>query len=219
MKLILSWSSDLKKYVTKRGNALNSTSKRFGRAFYRPFTAEYLYFDRNLESTELYQFPQISAQSGSNAENRTDLPQRIEASQKPFMLLMARYIPDLHLAGTMHPMLPLLHLRRRRQQPAGEHHRLGAGAVPGPLRRPSIDKWDIFHYVYALLHHPAYREKYAANLRRPCPVSPLPRISAPSPKPAHGLADLHVNYEAQPEYPLDWVENQDGPSSTSPSTK
>ena len=28
----------------------------------------------------------------------------------------------------------------------------------------SITKWEIFHYIYALLHHPAYRERYAANL-------------------------------------------------------
>jgi hypothetical protein len=26
---------------------------------------------------------------------------------------------------------------------------------------PSITKWDIFHYVYAVLHHPEYRERYA----------------------------------------------------------
>ena len=29
----------------------------------------------------------------------------------------------------------------------------------------SINKWDIFYYVYALLHHPQYRERYAANLK------------------------------------------------------
>jgi predicted helicase len=34
---------------------------------------------------------------------------------------------------------------------------------------PSITKWDIFHYVYAVLHHPEYRERYAANLRRELP--------------------------------------------------
>ena len=25
-------------------------------------------------------------------------------------------------------------------------------------RNPSITKWDIFHYVYGLLHHPGYRK-------------------------------------------------------------
>ncbi len=37
----------------------------------------------------------------------------------------------------------------------------------------SITKWDIFHYVYAVLHHPEYRERYAANLRRELPRIPF----------------------------------------------
>ena len=34
-------------------------------------------------------------------------------------------------------------------------------------------KWDIFHYVYGLLHHPEYRERYQANLKRELPRIPL----------------------------------------------
>ena len=37
----------------------------------------------------------------------------------------------------------------------------------------AITKWDIFHYVYAVLHHPEYRTRYAANLRRELPRLPL----------------------------------------------
>jgi predicted helicase len=38
---------------------------------------------------------------------------------------------------------------------------------------PNITKWDIFHYVYAVLHHPTYRERYAANLKRELPRIPF----------------------------------------------
>lgn len=48
----------------------------------------------------------------------------------------------------------------------------------------SITKWQIFHYIYAVLHHPGYGEKFAENLRRELPASPSPRTSTPSPKPA-----------------------------------
>jgi predicted helicase len=72
----------------------------------------------------------------------------------------------------------------------------------------SISKWDIFHYVYAVLHHPEYREHYAANLKRE-----LPRIPYAPPLNLHAmidagarLAELHVNYEQQPEYPLARIE-------------
>ena len=70
-------------------------------------------------------------------------------------------------------MLPLLHLRRRGRSAAGEHPALDAGAVPESLRRRSITKWDIFHYTYAVLHHPEYRTRYAANLRRELPRIPM----------------------------------------------
>ncbi len=36
-----------------------------------------------------------------------------------------------------------------------------------------VTKWDIFHYVYAMLHHPVYRERYAENLKRDLPRLPL----------------------------------------------
>ena len=37
----------------------------------------------------------------------------------------------------------------------------------------TISKWDIFHYNYGLLHHPAYREKYEMNLKRDLPHIPF----------------------------------------------
>ena len=40
-------------------------------------------------------------------------------------------------------------------------------------RDEKITKWDLFHYIYALLHHPTYRERYQANLKRDLPHIPL----------------------------------------------
>ncbi|MBS1810611.1 MAG: hypothetical protein JST84_20780 [Acidobacteria bacterium] len=68
-------------------------------------------------------------------------------------------------------------------------------------------KWNIFHYVYAVLHHPAYRERYAANLKRELPRIPFaPEFHAFANAGAR-LAELHVTYETQPEYPLEKIEN------------
>jgi len=79
---------------------------------------------------------------------------------------------------------------------------------------PSITKWDIFHYIYSVLHHPEYRERYAANLRRELPRIPFAPVSS---VPAVGkdvdvfralvnagqrLTEIHVHYEQQPEHPL-----------------
>lgn len=40
-----------------------------------------------------------------------------------------------------------------------------------------ITRADIFHYVYALLHHPAYRTRYAENLKRELPRIPFVGVS------------------------------------------
>src|SRR3981081_292366 len=53
---------------------------------------------------------------------------------------------------------------------------------------PSITKWDIFHYVYAVLHHPEYRERYAANLRRELPRIPFATSTPCHPEAAESLA-------------------------------
>ncbi|HRF94291.1 MAG TPA: hypothetical protein PLZ51_03810, partial [Aggregatilineales bacterium] len=36
----------------------------------------------------------------------------------------------------------------------------------------TITKWEIFYYTYAVLHHPAYREKFAGVLKRELPRIP-----------------------------------------------
>jgi predicted helicase len=80
---------------------------------------------------------------------------------------------------------------------------------------PQVTKRDIFHYIYAVLHSPQYRERYAENLKRELP--PIPFV----PKEAFQsfvetgacLADPHLNYEQAREYPLQWLENKDVPFS------
>ena len=49
---------------------------------------------------------------------------------------------------------------------------------------PAISKWDIFYYVYGLLHHPAYRERYALDLKRNLPHNPLRANPIPRPLPS-----------------------------------
>lgn len=41
----------------------------------------------------------------------------------------------------------------------------------------TISKWDIFHYVYGILHHPIYREKFKDCLKRELPRIPFAGFS------------------------------------------
>jgi Type ISP C-terminal specificity domain len=79
-----------------------------------------------------------------------------------------------------------------------------------------VSKWDIFHYVYGLLHHPQYRERYKENLKRDLPHIPLLHSHEAFKTCKHigqQLMDLHLNYEQAKEYPLTGVENRDVPFS------
>jgi predicted helicase len=75
-----------------------------------------------------------------------------------------------------------------------------------------ITKWDIFHYTYALLHHPGYRERYAENLKRELPHIPMLGTGDTfTTLVAIGqqLRHLHIEYETVEEHPaLEWVENK-----------
>ncbi len=66
----------------------------------------------------------------------------------------------------------------------------------------ALTKEDIFHYVYAVLHHPAYRKKYELNLKREFPRIPLydnfPKWVAWG----KALMELHLHYEKAAPYPV-----------------
>ena len=70
-----------------------------------------------------------------------------------------------------------------------------------------ITKWDIFYYVYGLLHHPEYRAKYAENLKRELPRIPLANDFRDFAKAGKELARLHIEYETLEPYPLKYLEN------------
>ena len=137
-------------------------------------------------------------------------------SSKAFHCLVTNVIPDLHLTGDSQ-CFPFYtydtdgsNRRENLTDWALEQFR-------SHYQDDNITKWDIFYYVYAILHHPQYREKYAANLKRELPRIPFvgtsesPGVFWAFAEVGKQLAELHVNYEQQPEYPLHMIENDDVP--------
>src|SRR5262249_40341111 len=58
-----------------------------------------------------------------------------------------------------------------------------------------ISKWDVFHDVYGLLHHPGDRTKFADNLKKSLPRIPFAPDFRAFATAGKQLADLHVNDE------------------------
>ena len=76
-----------------------------------------------------------------------------------------------------------------------------------------ITKWDIFYYVYGLLHHPGYRQRYAENLKRELPRIPLAPDFRAFATAGEKLARLHLDYEKLEPWPLEWIETPGVPLS------
>ena len=66
----------------------------------------------------------------------------------------------------------------------------------------TINKEDIFNYVYAVLHNPEYRKKYEMNLKREFPRIPFYDDFWKWAGWGKKLIDLHINFETVEEYPL-----------------
>ncbi|MBD3323398.1 N-6 DNA methylase, partial [candidate division KSB3 bacterium] len=179
----ISWSSGLKSAL-KRAIEIDYNENLVRRSLYRPFTEKYLYFDKYLNERR-YQFPHIFPTPATEAENRVICVSGV-GSNRPFQALMTSLIPCLDMLEKTQcfPFYTYNEDGRDRRENLTDW---ALAHVRAHYRDERITKWDLFHYIYALLHHPQYRERYAANLTRDLPRLPLldaTLVNAP-PQPGH----------------------------------
>ena len=204
------WSSTLKNHA-RRGTLVEFDRTKIRTSLYRPFTRMLFYCDPILnDRLGLSQkvFPNQAAESENRLMCLTD-----RASEKPFMVLVSGRIVDMHVVspGSNSQCFPFYIYAEDSSNRRENVTDWALEQFCAYYHDDRISKWDIFHYVYALLHHPQYREKYAANLKRELPRIPFAPDFRGFAAAGARLADLHVNYEKQPEYPLQRLENKDAP--------
>lgn len=190
----IKWSSRLKETM-KRGALSDYSELSIRRAFYRPYTQAFVYFDKIM-----------THRMGRNAEILPDESSNNTLifiggyDRKPFSVYASNLLLDLNFIGDPGQCIPLYRLEQGNRR--DNITDWGLQQFHQHYQAPSITKLDVFHYVYGILHDPAYREKYAANLRRELPRIPFAadfwKVAGVGKK----LMDMHVHYEQQPEYPL-----------------
>ena len=195
----ISWSRDLKQDLLRKARVTSEKSK-IRRSLYRPFCESHLYFDRILNE-EVYRFPSIFPTEESEKENRIICTSGI-GSLKDFQVLQCDNLVCLD-ALEKTQCFPFYTYN---EDGSGRRENVTDWALARYRARygERVSKWDIFHYCYGLLHHPEYRERFAANLRRSLPHIPEVADAAAFrgfAEAGEALADLHVNYERQPRHP------------------
>ncbi|MCH8884079.1 MAG: helicase [SAR324 cluster bacterium] len=198
----ISWSESLKSNAL-RGRRIEYAKVKIRNSIYRPFCRSELYFDTDRVITErVYGFPSYFPTIESEAENRVICVPGI-GGRSSFWCFITALIPELHLTSIdAQQCFPFYTYN---EDGSGRRENVTDWALARYRERygKAVSKWDIFHYCYGLLHHPEYRERYAANLRKS-----LPHIPEVAEKKAfrrfaeagEALAELHVNYEQQPKH-------------------
>ena len=205
----IKWTRALKKRLVNH-RTLNFNNENLILSFYRPFTLKWLYFSHDLNE-DLYQLNQIFPNHHENvviclSGVPMTKPLQIWCTNKVFhhdFLEKTQCLPIYRYdaEGTRRDNITdwgLAQFRARYQDLTG---------FEKPVR--SLEKLDIFHYTYAVLHHPAYRQKYELNLKREFPRIPFYADFWRWAEWGRRLMELHLNYETVAPYPLTRRDLQD----------
>ena len=202
----IKWSGDLKLKL-KSGTATDFSQEKVRTSLYRPFAKSNLYFDRVMNNS-VYIFPSIFPVPEIERENRVIW---LKVGQKwPVFALMVNKIPDVLPQGGSQ-CFPFYTYDANGSNRRENITDWALEQFRSHYRDEAITKWDIFHYTYALLHHPAYRERYQANLKRDLPHLPYAPDFWGFAKAGGRLGEIHIGYEDADEYPIKKIETPGAP--------
>ena len=203
----IKWSRDLKEKKLMHGRIAEYSDGKIRSSLYRPFTITNLFLDKILIDSP-GQFPSIFPKSKAESENRVIC---VEAyGRKEFAVLMSRLIPNINLYGDPQQSFPFYTYNEDGTNRSENITDWALVEFQNNYSDDNISKWDIFYYIYGLLHHKEYRDKYQENLKDSLPHIPFAKDFWAFSEAGRQLADLHVNYESIPKY--DGLELKDKPN-------
>lgn len=200
--IIIKWSRNLKRRL-EQGRSEEFDIHRVKPALYRPFVKQFFY-DSELFVDEKGQAEQIFGSNATNAAICISFGPRLS-----FACIASNSAPSYSLY-TADPCqyFPLRRLGNGAVQDNvtdwafrkfTEHYADEVGKGKGARK---ISKEAIFHYCYAVLHDPLYREKYAQNLKREFPRIPFYANFWQWAAWGEALMQLHIGYEQVALFPL-----------------
>lgn len=198
----IKWTSSLKQSL-EAGVAASVSPEEIVESLYRPFTKSLLYFATPFVHRQ-GRLPWIFPRGNHVGNAALAITCH---SQVPFSTIAADCIPALDVGGRPTQCFPFYTYDEDGTNRRENVTDWALSEFRSHYNDRSITKWQIFYYTYALLHHPEYRERYAANLKRELPRIPYAPDFKSSAEAGEKLAELHINYEKQPQFALNEIEN------------
>ncbi|MEZ4617819.1 MAG: type ISP restriction/modification enzyme [Caldilineaceae bacterium] len=162
----IKWSSSLKSYLVQ-GRKTQFDLARIRESSYRPFVKQHLVVDEILIH-RLSNWLLIFPDSGSD---NLVIWLKVGGDWPMFALMVDELADQMPQGGSQ--CFPLYTYDEDGSNRRDNITDWALARFRGHYADESLTKLDIFHYVYGLLHHPGYRERYADNLRRDLPHIPL----------------------------------------------
>jgi predicted helicase len=205
----IKWTDRLK-LALLNGQRLTFNDDAIRIALYRPFSRRYIYFDHLLNQRR-YQTHRLFPTKSHEKENKTICC--TNHSQVPFSVQITNCIPDHAVGGRLGQCFPFYIYSEDGTNRRENITKWGLDQFRTHYDSKSITKWDIFYYIYAILHHPGYRAKFANNLKCELPRIPFAPDFRAFATAGKELADLHLDYEELSPYPLEYIETHGMPLS------
>jgi predicted helicase len=201
----IKWCSRLKQAFKEEIGA-EFKKDRIKSSLYRPYTECFVYIDPILTHRRGI-FPEALPNEAAGAENRILWTKA--GTDWPFFALVSNQIVDVLPQGGSQ-CFPFYVYKEDGTNRRENMTNWALGHLQEHYQDDKITKWDIFHYVYGVLHHPEYRAKYAENLKRELPRIPLANDFWGFSKAGEELARLHIDYEKVEPWPLKYIETSSG---------
>ena len=191
----IKWTRDLKRQLRLDApNVFDRNGIRQTR--FRPYVDKHLYFSQSLNEMQ-YQLPEIFP-AGTPAENRAIC---FCVNGKAFYVLATDRTFDYHYTGDSQ-CLPLYHYRTDGERVSNITD-WGLRQFREHYSNDGISAEDVFPYTYAMLHDPAYLQRYEIDLRREFPRVHFQENFAWWVQQGRELLDLHLGFEAAEPWPLE----------------
>ena len=176
-------------------------------SLYRPFVKKKIYFASHLNEMQ-YQLKKIFPDGKNISDSNLCIGFIGNDTVVPFSVLALNKVNDyngLSNAANGTKTLPFY-----RYDANGERHDnmtdWGLMQFRENFNDKHITKEDIFHYTYAVLHHPVYRQKYELDLNREFPRLPFYEDFRQWVAWGRELMNLHINYETAKPFKLKRVD-------------
>lgn len=212
----ISWTRALKADA-RRGKEYAFEADSIVTGIYRPFTKQWLYFNRRFNEM-VYQMPKLFP---TPKHANVVISAAGIGANKAFSALAMDHVPCLDTIekGQCFPLYWYEKIDLA-AQPQGQIFATGeAPDTDGYIRREAITDWaqetfrarygdqnigkeDIFWYVYGILHSPEYVSRFASDLKKMMTRIPFAQDFRVFSDTGRKLGDWHLKYETAEPYPL-----------------